>query len=524
MTTLTIPHAFTPGTPILSAQTNANNSAIVSWSTQISNDNVKTGAAIDPAKLDLTQPFPVNRATTLTAFSAGITGEANPRWLVNADGQMKFGPGAGTPVDLQLARSSSTVIGMTVVGDANASLALTTTGLQLGAGGASALDMMIRRTSSAILRVTDAANSAMKSLDALSFNVYSSVGAANPIISVSAGNDRINFGPGGASAADVFLRRRNSTTLEIGAGTVMQNLSIGSVSSFLLGTDANAAAVLDTSGLHFGSGAASALDLLISRVDANTIRLTNDGGSANKDLRLNAVSAFTHGDANPKAVLNTTGILLGAGGATATDILVKRESAGVVAIRNAADSAYEDLKVDNLTVAGTITGGGAGTVTSFSASPAGIFDVANPNTTPALSLDNQSANTVLAGPTSGGAATPAFRALVLADFGIFTSTDQTITAGGTLTLAHSLGRIPLLAWVILVCQTAELGYSIGDLLMVFPPVGSSVANTGVSVVVDATNLVIRYGSVAASFTVPNKTTGARADLTNANWRARFHAF
>lgn len=59
--------------------------------------------------------------------------------------------------------------------------------------------------------------------------------------------------------------------------------------------------------------------------------------------------------------------------------------------------------------------GGSGTVTSFSATPSGIFDVANPTSTPALSLDNQNANIVLAGPGSGGAATPAFRSLVTAD-------------------------------------------------------------------------------------------------------------
>lgn len=62
---------------------------------------------------------------------------------------------------------------------------------------------------------------------------------------------------------------------------------------------------------------------------------------------------------------------------------------------------------------------GGGTVTSFSATPAGIFDVANPTTTPALSLDNQSANTMLAGPASGAAATPAFRAAVVADLPAF---------------------------------------------------------------------------------------------------------
>lgn len=57
----------------------------------------------------------------------------------------------------------------------------------------------------------------------------------------------------------------------------------------------------------------------------------------------------------------------------------------------------------------------AGTITSFSATPSGIFDVANPTTTPALSLDNQNANIVLAGPASGAAATPSFRSLVTSD-------------------------------------------------------------------------------------------------------------
>ncbi len=66
-------------------------------------------------------------------------------------------------------------------------------------------------------------------------------------------------------------------------------------------------------------------------------------------------------------------------------------------------------------------GGGSGTVTSvaLTAAPTGIFDVSgSPVTgsgTLALSMDNQNANVVLAGPASGAAATPAFRALVNAD-------------------------------------------------------------------------------------------------------------
>jgi hypothetical protein len=65
-------------------------------------------------------------------------------------------------------------------------------------------------------------------------------------------------------------------------------------------------------------------------------------------------------------------------------------------------------------------GGGGGTVTSVSSgnlSPLFTTSVANPTTTPAISysLSTQSANRVFAGPTSGGAAAPTFRALVVSD-------------------------------------------------------------------------------------------------------------
>jgi hypothetical protein len=81
---------------------------------------------------------------------------------------------------------------------------------------------------------------------------------------------------------------------------------------------------------------------------------------------------------------------------------------------------------------------GAGTVTSFSATPSGIFDVATATTTPALSLDNQNANIVLAGPASGGAATPSFRALVEADFPSTTNFHQMASQSSSpLTLANT---------------------------------------------------------------------------------------
>lgn len=97
----------------------------------------------------------------------------------------------------------------------------------------------------------------------------------------------------------------------------------------------------------------------------------------------------------------------------------------------------------------------------------------------------------------------------------YESSQQTITSGGSLTLAHGLGVKPKLYLAVLQCTTAEKGYSIGDEVAALTiPVDSR----GVSIVSDATNLNIRYGSFATAFELLNKTTGANEAATNANWR------
>lgn len=98
----------------------------------------------------------------------------------------------------------------------------------------------------------------------------------------------------------------------------------------------------------------------------------------------------------------------------------------------------------------------------------------------------------------------------------YASAGQVLTAGGALTLAHGLAAAPTLVQLRLVCGTAELGYSIADQVVVNPGTGPAV-NLGVSVVVDATNVVLRYGSDAAIFHVNRKDTGATAAITPANW-------
>lgn len=106
----------------------------------------------------------------------------------------------------------------------------------------------------------------------------------------------------------------------------------------------------------------------------------------------------------------------------------------------------------------------------------------------------------------------------------FQSTDQTITSAGTLTIAHGLARKPLLIFAVLKCTTAELNYSINDEVAIALGANDQGSSIGVSVVPDATNLNVRFGNAAIPFLVNNKTTGASANITLANWRLVLRAW
>lgn len=99
-------------------------------------------------------------------------------------------------------------------------------------------------------------------------------------------------------------------------------------------------------------------------------------------------------------------------------------------------------------------------------------------------------------------------------FNTFESADQTITVGGSLQLTHGLGSTPRMCRVGIVCQTAELNYSVGDFFV--GDLGNPPA-----IVANGTSLDVRFASSAIQ--IPNKTTGAFTAITAANWKARFIA-
>jgi len=109
----------------------------------------------------------------------------------------------------------------------------------------------------------------------------------------------------------------------------------------------------------------------------------------------------------------------------------------------------------------------------------------------------------------------------------FESSQQTITAAGALTIAHSLGRKPILFQTLLVCATGELNYTAGDEVIIPEfDTSASAGGLGISLVPDATNLNVRFGSGSGGnvFLLLNKTTGAVASATNANWRLVLRAW
>ena len=90
-----------------------------------------------------------------------------------------------------------------------------------------------------------------------------------------------------------------------------------------------------------------------------------------------------------------------------------------------------------------------------------------------------------------------------------------------MTIAHAgilWSAIPKLIQAQLICKTAEGGYSIGDVLIINPAINSNSVFAGHSLVIDATNINVRYGFDSDAYLIMSKTDGQSFGITNANWR------
>lgn len=112
--------------------------------------------------------------------------------------------------------------------------------------------------------------------------------------------------------------------------------------------------------------------------------------------------------------------------------------------------------------------------------------------------------------------TPAATLAALGFSSYVQTADQTITLSGALTIAHGLGRTPILISGFLKnINVGELGYAIGEISPVSLGVIDIADGLGISVTADATNIYVRFSTAMA---VINKATGAAVGITNlARW-------
>ena len=115
---LTIPYTFSPGTTINSSKVNSNFTTVAGIvNGNLDDNNIKSGASIAITKLNLTQELPILRSAGSKCFSAGVTGDTNPRVSLYSDGTVKFGAGGASALDLMLKRQDANTVAVRDAGD-----------------------------------------------------------------------------------------------------------------------------------------------------------------------------------------------------------------------------------------------------------------------------------------------------------------------------------------------------------------------------------------------------------------------
>lgn len=169
------------------------------------------------------------------------------------------------------------------------------------------------------------------------------------------------------------------------------------------------------------SGSAPANGQILVATSGTTAQWSTPSGSGT----VTSVSFTGDGtvlSSNPSTPVTTSGTLTATLNTQSANVVLAGPTTG-----GAANPTFRSLVAADLPA-------GTGTVTSFSSGNIGSIistSVATATTTPALSftLETQAANTVWAGPTTGSAAAPTFRALVSGDLPSGTGTVTSFSAG-----------------------------------------------------------------------------------------------
>lgn len=117
----TDPGSIVAGSAITSSQLNGRFAPLFTTvNGLLSNNNIKAGAAIDPAKFDSTKAFPLQLLAAATAiYKVGNTGDTQPRFQFDSDGKLKWGAGGASAVDVMLKRDDATTLRVRDAADAN---------------------------------------------------------------------------------------------------------------------------------------------------------------------------------------------------------------------------------------------------------------------------------------------------------------------------------------------------------------------------------------------------------------------